>query len=67
MLGQNFSMQDLIFGQNTGKYGPEKNQHLDTFHRVTIVLYVLFLSLLPPFPERGVFILVNKNTLKVVK
>ena len=51
MVVQNFSMQDLIFGQNTETCGPETTPYMDTFHRVAIVLYVLSLALLPPFPE----------------
>ena len=36
-----------IFGLNTGKYGPEKTLHLETFYTVYVLhLYSLFLRLI---------------------
>ena len=36
-----------IFGLNTGKYGPEKTLHLETFYAVYVLhLYSLFLRLI---------------------
>ena len=30
-----------VFSPNTGKYGPEKNPYLDTFHAVKVTLFIL--------------------------
>ena len=36
----------FVFSPNTGKYGPEKTPHLDTFHAVTNFLFLSKANLL---------------------
>ena len=37
-----------VFSPNTGKYRPEKNLYLDTFHAVRVTLYLLIIRLYLP-------------------
>ena len=41
-----FTEQISIFSPNTGKYGPEKNLYLDTFHAVYFMSMTSFHNLL---------------------